>query len=247
MSTDSAVREPAKAQKPLYLRMKEDLVARVLKGEWRPGELVPSEVALAQEYSVSVGTARKAIEELAAERLVVRSRGRGTTIASNNGRYQPFRFYRLYCDDGSRANERTQYVSITTGRATAAEARGLGIKRGSAVVRITRLRHHLDRPAVIEHIVLGEERFPGAAKVVGAIEPASLYSALERAFHVLVCRVDEEVRAVAVSAVDAKLLDIETGTAIVEVERRARDLSGAIVEFRIMRAAPGFHYSSKIS
>lgn len=248
MNTDSLVDRPVRpASKPLYLRMKEDLVSRILRGDWRPGELVPSEVSLAQEYAVSVGTARKAIDELAAERLVVRSRGRGTTIASSNGRYEPFRFYRLMADDGSRASEVTTYVSIVAARANAAEARGLGIKRGAAVTRILRLRSHSGRPAVIERIVLGEERCPGAAGVIEKLKPPSIYSALERSFHILVCRTEEKIRSIPAAAEDAERLAITPGTPILEVERLAYDLSGAVVEYRIMRAAEGVHYAARSS
>ncbi|HET6224519.1 MAG TPA: GntR family transcriptional regulator, partial [Dongiaceae bacterium] len=60
---------------PLYLQIKLLLIQRVLTGKWRPGQLLPSEMKLAAEYRVAQGTVRKALEEMAAENLVVRHQG----------------------------------------------------------------------------------------------------------------------------------------------------------------------------
>jgi GntR family transcriptional regulator len=44
--------------------------------EWLPGAAIPSEIELAARYAVSQGTVRKAIDELAAENLLVRRQRR---------------------------------------------------------------------------------------------------------------------------------------------------------------------------
>jgi len=59
---------------PLYRQIKDLLLEGLRKGEWGPGEPIPSEVELAVRFRVSQGTVRKAIDELAAENLVVRTR-----------------------------------------------------------------------------------------------------------------------------------------------------------------------------
>ncbi|MGD8788790.1 MAG: GntR family transcriptional regulator, partial [Burkholderiales bacterium] len=55
----------APAYQPLYRQIKYLITESLVSGEWRPGEPIPSEVELAQRYSVSQGTVRKAISELA--------------------------------------------------------------------------------------------------------------------------------------------------------------------------------------
>ncbi|MDX6804781.1 GntR family transcriptional regulator [Terrihabitans rhizophilus] len=232
--------------KPLYRQMKEDLVRRVMSGEWRPGELVPSEVALAQEYRVSVGTARKAIEEMVLERLVVRQRGRGTTIARNDERYEPFRFYRLHVGENTKAAYSTSYMSCTPARANAIEAKGLNVKRGTAIVRILRLRSHEGQPAVLEHIAILEERCPNVAAIINNIQPESIYGLIERAFHIIIRRVEERVQASAAEEEDAEILKLTVGSPILEVMRKAFDLGGAVIEFRRMRAVSDIHYFNEI-
>ena len=66
---------------PLYRQVKELLLQRVAGGHWKPGDILPSETKLAGEFNVSQGTVRKALEELAAEHLVVRHQGKGTFVA----------------------------------------------------------------------------------------------------------------------------------------------------------------------
>src|SRR5256885_16650032 len=52
---------------PLYQQIKGLILQSLEAGEWRPGELIPSEMELAARFRVSQGTVRKAIDELAAE------------------------------------------------------------------------------------------------------------------------------------------------------------------------------------
>jgi GntR family transcriptional regulator len=67
---------------PLYHRIYVLLRERILSGEYRVGETLPTEAELMNRYAVSRITARRALDELAYEGLVTRSRGRGTTISS---------------------------------------------------------------------------------------------------------------------------------------------------------------------
>ena len=62
---------------PLYRQIKSLLLQRLESGEWRPGEAIPSESELATRFNVSQGTVRKAIDEMAAENLLIRRQGQG--------------------------------------------------------------------------------------------------------------------------------------------------------------------------
>jgi len=57
---------------PLYMQVKEDILDRILKGEWSPGSFLPNEFVLAAQYELSQGTLRKALNELTAEKHLVR-------------------------------------------------------------------------------------------------------------------------------------------------------------------------------
>ncbi|HXM81598.1 MAG TPA: GntR family transcriptional regulator, partial [Burkholderiales bacterium] len=68
---------------PLYRQIKDLLLESLRSGEWRPGEAIPSEIELAARFRVSQGTVRKAVDELAAENLLVRRQGKGTFVATH--------------------------------------------------------------------------------------------------------------------------------------------------------------------
>ena len=66
---------------PLYVKARNIMVDRLISGQWRPGQVLPSEFAIAAELGVSQGTVRKALDDMTAEGLVVRKQGRGTFVA----------------------------------------------------------------------------------------------------------------------------------------------------------------------
>src|SRR2546421_4997594 len=87
--------------RPLYIQIKELLMASLDDGEWPPGEAIPSEIALAQRFRVSQGTVRKAIDALAAQRLVVRRQGKGTFVSTHTEeKVSLFRLLRIRRNDG---------------------------------------------------------------------------------------------------------------------------------------------------
>ena len=69
---------------PLYRQVKKKITESLVKGDWNPGQSIPSEIELAQVYDVSQGTVRKAIDELTDERILIRKQGKGTFVASHN-------------------------------------------------------------------------------------------------------------------------------------------------------------------
>src|SRR3977135_3072543 len=85
---------------PLYQQIKTLMMRSLQHAEWRPGEAIPSEMELAARFKVSQGTVRKAIDELAAENLLVRRQGKGTFVATHAEEQVQFRFLRLMPDAG---------------------------------------------------------------------------------------------------------------------------------------------------
>ena len=72
--------EPASGG-PLYQQLRQELFARIRRGEFAPGDLLPSENQLCEEYGVSLTTARRALLELVKEGVVRRRVGVGTMVA----------------------------------------------------------------------------------------------------------------------------------------------------------------------
>ena len=85
---------------PLYQQIKVLMLQSLQSGEWKPSAAIPSEIDLAARFKVSQGTVRKAIDELAAENLLVRRQGKGTFVATHAEHHVQYRFLRLFPDSG---------------------------------------------------------------------------------------------------------------------------------------------------
>ncbi|HYF06707.1 MAG TPA: GntR family transcriptional regulator, partial [Acetobacteraceae bacterium] len=124
---------------PLYQQIKGLILQSLQAGEWKPGESIPSEMDLAARFRVSQGTVRKAIDELAAENLVVRRQGKGTFVATHAEQHVRYRFLKLVPDSGDRDAEGPAQRSVLECRrvrASAEIARSLALRTGDAVVQV---------------------------------------------------------------------------------------------------------------
>src|SRR6187402_504367 len=95
----------APAFSPLYQQIKGLILQSLETGEWKPGEAIPSEMDLAGRFRVSQGTVRKAIDELAAENLLLRRQGKGTFVATHSEQHVQYRFLKLMPDTGDQGSE----------------------------------------------------------------------------------------------------------------------------------------------
>src|SRR3954462_13069605 len=122
---------PTPAFSPLYQQIKGLILQSLQAGEWKPGEAIPSEMELAARYRVSQGTVRKAIDELAAENLVVRRQGKGTFVATHAEQHVRYRFLRLVPDSGDLDSEgpaQRTVLECKRVRASAEIARALALR-----------------------------------------------------------------------------------------------------------------------
>ena len=123
MPSPTPIAEPSTPSfSPLYQQIKALILQSLQAGEWKPGEPIPSEIELAARYRVSQGTVRKAIDELAAENLVVRRQGKGTFVATHAEQHVQYRFLKLMPDNGDRAEEGPAERTVLECRRTRANA-----------------------------------------------------------------------------------------------------------------------------
>jgi len=65
----------------LYERLRSHLLDEIRSGRLGPGDRIPSELALAEQFNVSRITSKKALETLERDGLIVRFRGKGSFVA----------------------------------------------------------------------------------------------------------------------------------------------------------------------
>ena len=204
---------------PLYRQIKALLVQRLQQGEWKPGELIPSELDLAARFQVSQGTVRKAVDELAAENLLVRRQGKGTYVASHHEPRAQFRFLRLVPDRGEAAASSSDFLECRRIKAPVDVARQLGLRGADAVIYIRRLLSMGGAPLVLDDIWLPAALFRGLTPERLSEYRGPLYGLFESQFGTRMIRADERIRAVAAADDVAALLSVPPGSPLLLVDR----------------------------
>ncbi|MBA3625975.1 MAG: GntR family transcriptional regulator [Methylibium sp.] len=218
---------------PLYQQIKALITRSLQAGEWRPGEAIPSETELAVRYRVSQGTVRKAIDELAAENLVLRRQGKGTFVATHAEQQVQYRFLRLVPDERAKSGPvERRLLDCRRVRANAEVARTLDLKASDPVIQARRLLIFAGRPVVLEDIWLPGNLFKGLTTERLADYRGPLYAFFETEFGVRTIRAEEKLRATSANAVDAPLLAVAEGSPLLSVERRTLTYGDKPVELR---------------
>ncbi|WP_291995592.1 GntR family transcriptional regulator [Candidatus Accumulibacter sp. ACC003] len=216
---------------PLYRQIKELILRNLESGEWGPGDPIPSESELAGRFGVSQGTVRKAIDEMAAENLLLRQQGKGTFVATHKDPGSAFRFLRLLPNDGALQVSRSVPLECWRAKAGPDVARTLAIESGAPITIVRRLLKLDDQPVVFDEIYLPSELFPDLSlEVLGLGE--SLYGLFESRYGICMVRADERLRAVAADRVSSELLQLAEGSPLLLVERVTFTYGNKPVEWR---------------
>lgn len=236
---------------PLYQQIKVLILKGLQAAEWKPGELIPSEMELAARFRVSQGTVRKAIDELAAENLVIRRQGKGTFVATHAEQQVQYRFLRLMPDSGDISSEgpaERQIVDCKRLRATADIARPLALRTGEAVLQLRRVLAFQGVPTIVEDVWLPGGPFKGLTASRLAVYGGPMYALFEIEFGVHMVRAEEKIRAVAADAVAARLLDVKQGEPLLSVERIAYTYNDVPMELRRgLYRTDTHHYKNALS
>ena len=217
---------------PLYRQIKALILQALESGEWRPGQAIPSEQELAARFSVSQGTVRKAIDEMAADNLLVRKQGKGTYVASHNDPRALFRFLRLVPVDGELSSPQSIPLDCWRAKAGQEASRMLAIEPGAPIIIVRRLLKFASKPVVIDEIYLPGEVFQGLTAETLQGWNGSLYSLFERRFGVRMIRAQERIRAVAADRGASEALKLPEGTPLLSVERVTYTYGDKPVEWR---------------
>ena len=224
--------EAPPTSRPLYVQVKELMTRRIIDGSWTPGMALPSEFQLAQQFGVSQGTVRKALDALSGENIVVRRQGRGTFVAAHDPHDSLFHFFHLVGVDGGRPRLESRLLSCRQGKANREECGKLDLDLGAGVFRIRRVR-------VLDGVDCIYERIAVPAALFGGLDretvPNELYSLYQASYGVTVSRAVEHLQAVAADADDARAIGVEPGAPLLEIDRRAISLDGRPIEWRISR------------
>ena len=225
----------APAFSPLYQQIKSLILRSLQGGEWKPGDMIPSEFDLAARFKVSQGTVRKAIDELATDNLLVRRQGKGTFVATHAEQHIQFRFLRLLPDGGTLDEQgpaERRIIDCRRLRAPAEVARQLGLRTGDAVLQVRRVLAFGGTPAILEDIWLPGVPFKGLTTEALSADKGPMYAMFETRFGVRMVRAVEKLKALSADDDAARLLDVAPGHPLLSVERLSFTYNDTPMELR---------------
>ncbi|MBV6273813.1 GntR family transcriptional regulator [Alcaligenaceae bacterium CGII-47] len=233
---------------PLYQQIKSLILRGLDHGEWKPGEAIPSEFELAARYQVSQGTVRKAIDELAADNLLIRRQGKGTFVATHNEAKVRFRFLRLSADDGLPAASRSQILDCRRLKAPPEVAGALDMRTGDMVVNMRRVLSFDAIPTILDDIWLPGHIFKGLTMESLERYRGPVYALFETEFGVSMVRADEKIRAVIATSAQAELLSVPVSSPLLQVERISYTYGDRPMELRRgLYVTERYHYRNSLN
>lgn len=222
----------APAFQPLYRQIKTLITESLVSGEWRPGDLIPSEIELASRFSVSQGTVRKAIGELANQNLLVRQQGKGTFVASHSEERSQFPYLRITPDRGALDQIEATLIDCRKTKLDAGSAKKLGLAAGTGAFVITRVLSIAAKKAIYEEIRLPATRFRGLSAATIERHHCMLYSMYETEFDIRILHVEEQIKALGAERAAASRLGLGEGAPLLAIERVAYTYAEKAVELR---------------
>lgn len=226
---------PDLGQGPLYKRIKSMLTDNLASGSWQPNDPLPSESRLAEQFNVSIGTVRKAIDELVAERILVRQQGRGTFVAAHTNDRFLYHFFHIVGRDGVKRFPQTELLSFRRMRADAATAGALGLGRGARVLHIRNLLRLDGEPVELDEIFIDAGVFAELERHGFENRPGTIYQLYQERFGINIIRTSEQLFADGADADTAAALQIETDVPVLGIERTAYTYGDRPVELRRSR------------
>ncbi|MFI8513948.1 GntR family transcriptional regulator [Streptomyces sp. NPDC085460] len=240
MTTPGAV-----PQQPASRRIAEDLRTAIESGQLAPGDKLPSERTLAEQYGAARNTAREAIRLLAEQGLVTAKHGRGVFVR------EPQRLFRFGSDRYSRKNRQTgltpfrleakrqgkeariDVVSIEREVPPRDVADRLNVPADEASV-VHRENHYFadDEPVQIVSTFLRWDEAQGTLLMQPKSGKDGIYGRLEELGHVMT-RVRDEISTRMPSPEEAAVLDLLPGVPVLEVLHTSLDQNG--VPFEVSR------------
>jgi DNA-binding GntR family transcriptional regulator len=238
------------ARRSLRHSLAQELRARIQRGDWRPGDRLPSEPELARLQTVSRSSMRAAIAMLEEEGYVDRRRGSGTYVthrpAPPNDLARNIGVSSLIASTGSRPGTVEEHADAVPAPAAVAEA--LGVEEGEMVSSLRRVRTAGGRRVVDVTDWCRTDHF--TPEELAQIGTGSIYAALEARG----LAVDHGLAEMTPRNADgdlARRLDVPRGTLLLTIDQVDRTAGGVAVlvsrehyvadafTFTLLRRGPG--------
>ena len=226
---------------PLFRAVRRSLLRAIESRAVPPGQALPSEGELSASFGVSVGTVRRAVDDLVAEHILVRRQGRGTFVATHSSDRFLFQFFHIERCDGLRESPQVELVSFERTRLDDEAAAALMLKPGEPALQVENRLRLQGRPVVHDKLVIPAALFRGLTEKRWRERPGTIYQLYQSEFGITVARAHERLRAVGADRAAARVLGVPLGQPVLQVRRVALALNGKPVEWRVSTVMTAQH------
>ena len=221
---------------PLWFQIADRLNKAIKRGEFSPGEKLPSESELNRQFGVSRTTARTALDWLKGEGHILRRSGKGSIVLPPVVD-QPLKVLSGFAEDmrarGLQPSYRT--LAVVEVPASAAVAEALNGTAGMSVIAIDRLLLADGYPIGVSLAILSPTTVPIArAPTIAELDSGSLYEWLERACGTRLVSGEEFIEAAVADPAMSKALQVSVGAPVLVARRTSRTADGVPVEYVVL-------------
>ena len=242
---DHKLSGPSLAFQPLYQQVAEYIKQLIVERRWQPGEMLPSEFRLADEFNVSQGTVRKALTLLTDTKIVTRRQGVGTFVSEHTAQDALFRFFPLQADGKGADLPKAELLGIELISPDKNVQTALNLSGKERETKLERRRILDNEFCMLETIFLPAKYFAGMHERKDI--PHTLYHFYQTDFNQTVFKTRDGIKAVLASDNDAKLLQIKAGEPLLLVTRVTESIDGKLIEYRESKCrSDHYHYQVEL-
>lgn len=206
----------------LYITVSDKLLERISQGEWKTGDVLPSELDLVAQYKVSRSTVRLALGRLEGLGMISRKRKRGTLLVSTTPK-QIFQRQVGSLEQLEHFAQQTRLHIVEFSETTGEElSRQHGIEpeiKGRWIEYLGWRSWADDTATPVSWTRFAfDGLYEGAKDLMGKSQRPN-FKVIEDAYRLKIVLIDQKIRATSVSGQVAEMLGLEEGAAALEVRR----------------------------
>lgn len=220
---------------PYHYQLTEIIRKLISQEKWKQGDRLPSEREFCETFEISRITVRKALDSLAAEGLIQTTKGIGTFVSEQKYLEKwtsfPIGFTDSLANQGYRIE--TQVLTLETIPSTEKVSKELELSQKEMVLHLHRLRFINQEPILIVSSYLPQHLVPELEK--NDFTHKSLYQVLRSNYGLKIDKVKRGIEAVAATEKEAKLLQVELGAPLLQIESTSYTPDGKPIEYFIAK------------
>lgn len=221
---------------PLYVQLYKLMNNKIVEKIWKPGDVLPPERWLCNELDLSRTTVRQALNQLAQEGKIVRTKGKGTVVVKPKLRRSLNNLYNFSSEMIELGmTPHSKLVSFEVMKPPAYVAQQLEIDQKTKVYKICRLRYGDNESLLLETAYIPVHLCPNLTE--DALND-SLYAMIIEYTNALPAEACEVYEAIALTEKQANLLETKPGMPSFRIQRTSKNTNGDIFEYSII-LAPG--------